>query len=52
MSLIIFGMIFNTAIGLFYSLARRFSTNEKNFKIVIIGLVIAGFILSFAGFKN
>lgn len=52
MSLIIFGMIFNTAIGLFYSLARRFSTNEKNFKIVIIGLVIAGFILSFAGFKK
>lgn len=53
MSLIIFGMIFNTAISLYYSLAKRFSNgSEKRFKLLMVGLVSAGFILSFAGFKT
>ncbi|MDO5047156.1 MAG: hypothetical protein Q4D88_01255 [Anaerococcus sp.] len=53
MSVVIFGMIFNTAISLFYALARRFSSgSEKRFRVILIGLTLAGFILSFAGFKE
>ncbi|TDQ59783.1 putative membrane protein YkvI [Mesocricetibacter intestinalis] len=53
MSLIIFGMIFNTAISLYYSLAKRFSDgSEKRFKGLMIALVGIGFCLSFAGFKT
>lgn len=52
MSIIIFGMIFNTAIGLFYSLARRFSKDDKSFNYIIIVVVGLGFALSFFGFKE
>ncbi|MDD0824946.1 hypothetical protein PTQ27_10795 [Mannheimia sp. AT1] len=53
MSFVIFGMIFNTAISLYYSLAKRFSNgDEKRFKILMITLVAIGFGLSFAGFKT
>lgn len=53
MALVIFGMIFNTAISLFYALARRFSSgDEKRFKILLVGLTIVGFVLSFGGFKK
>lgn len=53
MALIIFGMIFNTGISLFYALARRFSKGEeKRFRLMLIGLTLVGFILSFAGFKK
>ncbi|MFO3717901.1 hypothetical protein AB9Q04_06125 [Anaerococcus sp. ENR1011] len=53
MALVIFGMIFNTGISLFYALARRFSKGEeKRFKIFLIGLTLIGFILSFGGFKE
>ena len=53
MALVIFGMIFNTGVSLFYALARRFSNdNEKKFKIMLISLTLVGFILSFGGFKK
>ena len=53
MALIIFGMIFNTGISLFYALARRFSSgNEKKFRILLIVLTLVGFVLSFGGFKQ
>lgn len=53
MSFIIFAMIFNTAISLYYSLAKRFSGDDnQRFKWILIGLVLVGFILSFAGFKK
>ena len=44
---------FNTAISLYYSLAKRFSGDDNHrFKWILIGLVLVGFILSFAGFKK
>lgn len=53
MAIIIFGMIFNTAISLYYSLAKRFSNNcEKRLKILMIIFVAIGYVLSFAGFKK
>ena len=53
MALVIFGMIFNTGISLFYALARRFSKGEeKRFKIFLIVLTLIGFVLSFGGFKE
>lgn len=53
MALVIFGMIFNTAISLFYALSRRFSYGyEKRFRVLLIGITLLGFALSFAGFKK
>ena len=53
MALVIFGMIFNTGVSLFYALARRFSKGkEKRFKIFLIFLTLNGFVLSFGGFKE
>lgn len=53
MALVIFGMIFNTGISLFYALARRFSNGEeKRFRIMLIVLTLIGFVLSFGGFKE
>ena len=53
MALVIFGMIFNTGISLFYALARRFSKGEeRRFKIFLIILTSIGFVLSFVGFKE
>lgn len=53
MALVIFGMIFNTGISLFYALARRFSSgSEKKFRILLISLTLVGFVLSFGGFKQ
>ncbi len=52
MAIIIFGMIFNTSISLFYALARRFSSTEKRFRVMLIGLTLIGFVLSFGGFRE
>lgn len=53
MAAVIFGMIFNTTISLFYALARRFSNgDEKKFKILLVTLTLVGFALSFGGFKK
>lgn len=52
MSIIIFGMIFNTAISLFYSAAKRLAPNEKRFKINLLAFTLLGFGLSFFGFKK
>ena len=53
MAAVIFGMIFNTAISLFYALARRFSNgDERKFKILLVTLTLIGFALSFGGFKK
>ena len=52
-ALVIFGLIFNTAFSLFYAMAKRFAGNDdKRFKLYLIGSVIIGFGLSFAGFKS
>lgn len=52
MSIIIFGMIFNTAISLFYAAARRFSDTEGKFRRNLVLFTLLGFALSFLGFKR
>lgn len=53
MAVVILGMIFNTALGMFYALARRVTANHPDkFNIVYVGLVLLGFALSFMGFQN
>lgn len=53
MAVVILGMIFNTALGMFYALARRVTASRpEKFHIVYVGLVLVGFALSFMGFQN
>ncbi len=53
MAAVIFGMIFNTAIGMYYALASRLAPNNpRRFRFTIIGLTLAGFVVSFVGFGN
>ncbi|HLR19487.1 MAG TPA: hypothetical protein VK115_06150 [Staphylococcus sp.] len=53
MSIIIYLMIFNTCLGMFYSLATRFTENEtKQFKIFYTVVILIGFGVSFAGFTD
>ncbi|MFG6147617.1 YkvI family membrane protein [Halobacillus sp. B23F22_1] len=53
MSIVIFAMIFNTALSMFYSFAARFSTVEtKQFKVFFTGTMAVGFIVSFFGFTK
>lgn len=53
MAIVIFVMIFNTALGMFYALAKRLTaTREHLFYPVYVATVALGFVLSFAGFKN
>ena len=52
MAVIIYLMIFNTAIGMFYALGKRLSSgNESKYRIIFITGCLAGFAVSFAGFK-
>ena len=52
-SLVIYAMIFNTAIGMFYALGRRIAGNDrKKFKIYFVAVVLVGFAVSFMGFKT
>lgn len=53
MAIVIYIMIFNTAIGMFYALARRFAANDQSkFRMWLFILVGVGFVLSFIGFKQ
>lgn len=53
MAVIIFLMIFNTAIGMFYALGKRLSSgHEDKFHMIFFAGCIAGFIVSFFGFKT
>ncbi|MFA1820333.1 hypothetical protein ACDX78_09130 [Virgibacillus oceani] len=52
-AIVLFGMIFNTAISMFYSFTARFvSVETKNFKIFLAITMAAGFLLSFVGFTD
>lgn len=52
-SWIIYAMIYNTAIGMFYALARRITTNRpEKFRVVFFAVTLAGFVVSFLGFSN
>src|SRR5699024_4165069 len=53
MSLVLFGMIFNTAVSMFYAFVARFlemNTKKANLAIIITGIV--GFAASFVGFTD
>ncbi|MEI3607418.1 hypothetical protein SPD48_17195 [Pseudogracilibacillus sp. SE30717A] len=53
MAVILFGMIFNTALGMFYGfVARFFEMDTKKAHIATIITLIVGFILSFVGFTT
>nr|WP_227659099.1 MULTISPECIES: hypothetical protein [unclassified Corynebacterium] len=53
MSFTIFAMIFNTALGLFYALAKRLTrSNPQRFRVVYIVGVLAGFVLGFLPFRE
>src|SRR5699024_1499044 len=51
--LVLFGMIFNTAVSMFYAFVARFlemNTKKANLAIIITGIV--GFVASFVGFTD
>ncbi|MBN9644991.1 hypothetical protein ACFSSC_06645 [Corynebacterium mendelii] len=54
MSIAIYGMIFNSAIGMFYSLAKRLTSKkpDKAFYPTFVAVVLLGFVISFFGFRN
>lgn len=53
MAVIIYLMIFNTAIGMFYALGKRLSAgHEKRYPVIFVTGCLAGFAVSFAGFKT
>ena len=53
MTLVIYGMVFNTAIGMFYALGKRLTRNNpQRFYPVYAASCIIGFILSFIGFQS
>lgn len=53
MAFVVFGMIFNTAIGMYYALASRFSRgNPKKLRIWLVAMALVGFAISFVGFTT
>ncbi len=53
MAIVIYMMIFNTAIGMFYALGKRLSAGrESRYRLIFILGCLLGFAVSFAGFKT
>ena len=53
MAVVLFGMIFNTAVSMFYAFGARFmKIGTKKFKIFVMITLLVGFALSFRGFKE
>lgn len=53
MAIVLYGMIFNTAVSMFYAFGSRFIANETTaFKIFVAALLVVGYVLSFYGFTN
>lgn len=53
MAVILYGMIFNTAVSMFYAFGARFFTVDTKAFVVFVSIsLIAGFGLSFIGFTN
>lgn len=53
MSLVILGMIFNTGMGMYYSIASRLTVKKpENFSKALFVLLAVGFALSFVGFET
>ncbi|WIM69016.1 hypothetical protein QP027_04565 [Corynebacterium breve] len=52
-ALIIYAMIYNTAVGMFYAMSRRLSTGHpERFLPIYLTVVGIGFLLSFVGFSD
>ncbi|MBM7000542.1 hypothetical protein I3I95_10535 [bacterium] len=52
-AVVISALIFNTAFSLFYATARRFAGgSDRRLRAVMAGVVAAGFVCSFGGFKS
>lgn len=53
MAIALLAMMYNTAVGMFYSFTVRFvSANHKYFKIIIIFVGLAGYVASLVGFTT
>lgn len=53
MAIIIFFMIFNTAIGMFYALGKRLTAStDKSFRPVFVVVTLIGYGISFVGFDT
>lgn len=53
MAILLFAMIWNTGMGVFYPLVSRFATSgSKRFTKMLILIVAAGYVASFAGFTT
>ena len=53
MAIIIFTMIFNTAIGMFYALGKRLTAStDKSFRPVFVVVTLIGYGISFVGFDT
>jgi uncharacterized membrane protein YkvI len=53
MSLSLLGMIYNTAVGMFYSfMVRFFKPTKPSFKVAVIFIGVLGFLASLAGFTT
>lgn len=53
MAIVLFGMIFNTAIGMFYAFSARFAKqNSSKFKKNLCLTVLIAYLLSFVGFTD
>ncbi|SDC82290.1 Uncharacterized membrane protein YkvI [Terribacillus halophilus] len=53
MALVIFGMIYNTATGMFFSFTARFAQTETNkFRTVFIVTMVIGYLASYVGFTD
>src|SRR5690606_27071787 len=53
MAFVLYGMIFNTAVSMFYAFGARFVTiGTSKFKGFVLITLLIGFGLSFLGFKN
>ncbi|WP_252504578.1 hypothetical protein [Sporosarcina sp. Marseille-Q4943] len=53
MAFVLYGMIFNTAVSMFYAFGARFvKIGTRNFKMFVLITLLIGFALSFLGFKN
>ncbi|AGF72285.1 YkvI family membrane protein [Corynebacterium halotolerans] len=52
-ALVIYAMIYNTAIGMFYALGKRLTAKRpERFRPVFVIGTLAGFVVSFLGFSN
>jgi len=53
MSIVVFGMIFNTALAMFYALGKRLTGKRPHrFRATFVAVVLFGFVLSFFGFRD